>query len=346
MAGEDPTRDSSPPPKDAELSGPSGANGGRSMTLKRNRRTLALAEELKAALARSLFGAGTPGTSLLEKIPRSSMVQGFGYGTKVSQNVMGAEVAVRVYVRTKLPKRDLAAAERIPEDIDGVLTDVIATGDIRAHFPRPVHCGASISEVNSRAGTLGCLVENAAGERFILSNNHVLANINTAHRGDVILEPAALIGGGANPPIGRLVDFEPLLFSGKNHIDAAIARPIDATSVLPDILSIGRVVPRPLPAVKNMSVIKFGSTTQQTMGIVSDITADVPMRYGTKLAHFTQQIAVTGCSGIFSDGGDSGALVLDAITDRPVGLLFGGGGTTSFCNPIDLVLARFGVSIV
>jgi hypothetical protein len=317
------------------------------MPLTRNRKTLALAEVLKKSLATRLFGVRDADTNYITTIPHHSGIRGFGYGSKVTENSIGAEVAIRVYVRTKLPKRDLAAADRVPEEIDGVPTDVVAVGDIRASWPRPISCGVSISQFASSAGTLGCLVQDSKGKHFILSNNHILANANAAKVGDDILEPATLDGGTSNPPLARLSDFEALNFTGgKNHIDAAIAEPIDATSVLPDILSIGGITPKAIQPVQHMSVAKRGRTTLHTLGVITDIAADIPVRYGIKIAHFEHQIAITGVSSAFSDDGDSGALVVSAIEKRPVGLLFAGGGSISFCNPIDLVLTRFGVMTV
>jgi hypothetical protein len=45
-------------------------------------------------------------------------------------------------------------------------------------------------------------------------------------------------------------------------------------------------------------------------------------------------------------GGDSGALVVDAVTPKPVALLFAGGSGVAFANPIEAVLARFSVEIL
>ena len=317
------------------------------MALRCDTETVALAETLKTSLATRLFGRAAKRASYLKSIPRDSNVCGFGYGSKTTGTSLSAETAVRVYVRVKLPKGKIPNAQRVPEEIDGVPTDVIATGDLRALGPRPVEGGGSISLGARQPGTLGCLVEDGTGRRFILSNNHVLANTNTAKRGDNILEPASIDGGDSFPPIATLSDFEPIRFAGAvNHIDAAIAALVDLGAVLPEIASIGRVTPQPLQAVQHMSVVKHGRTTQRTLGVVMDIAADTQVRYGIRLAHFERQIAVGGVSGPFSDGGDSGALVVDAITKRPVALLFSGGPGLSFCNPIDLVLSRFGVSVV
>jgi hypothetical protein len=59
--------------------------------------------------------------------------------------------------------------------------------------------GVSIGHYQVTAGTFGALVtDRATGERFILSNNHVLANSNDSQLGDAILQPGA-IDGGLNP---------------------------------------------------------------------------------------------------------------------------------------------------
>jgi len=61
---------------------------------------------------------------------------------------------------------------------------------------------------------------------------------------------------------------------------------------------------------------------------------------------FEDQIAISGVGGAFSDSGDSGALIVDAVTRRPVALLFSGGIDITFASPIQPVLDRFGVEIL
>jgi hypothetical protein len=200
--------------------------------------------------------------------------------------------------------------------------------------------------VGGETGTLGCLVEDGGGQRFILSNNHVLAGVNAGTSGDDILEPATLDGGDAFPPIGQLFDFEPIRFGGvMNVMDAAIAS-VNAADVLPEIDTIGPVSGKPLAPLEHMSVLKHGRTTGKTRGVISDIAADPAVLLGARIAHFQGQIGITGVDGPFSDSGDSGSLVVEATSLRPVGLLFSAGPTMSFCCPIQPVLKRFGVSIV
>lgn len=101
-----------------------------------------------------------------------------------------------------------------------------------------------------------------------------------------------------------------------------------------------------MPAALYQSVRRRGRTTLHTIGVIMDLSASIRVRYGTNMAQFDDQIAVSGVNGSFSAGGDSGSLVVDAVTRHPVGLLFAGGTGTTFCNHIDKVLTRFGVSVV
>jgi hypothetical protein len=199
------------------------------------------------------------------------------------------------------------------------------------------------------AGTLGCLVATnpGNGNTYILSNNHVLADINNASPGDDILEPGPIDGGDPSDPLAQLADYEPIDFAGgANYIDAAIATLLDANDVTPDIRKIGQVAQPPTAASLYQSVRKHGRTTLHTVGVIMDLSADVRVRFGTKFAQFDNQIAISGAGGTFSDHGDSGSLIVDAVTLQPVALLFAQGSGTTFANPIDPVLKRFGASIL
>ena len=304
----------------------------------------------RAFIARAHFAPATPASgSSLDVIPVGHNVLGVGYGTKVTVGAaVHGQIAVRVYVRAKLPRADLSASEIVPPDINGVPTDVIAVGDIEA-TARPVPCGVSVGHVSVTAGTLACLVVKTGAEkgaRYILSNNHILANVNGAGIGDLILAPGPLDGGDPTDPLARLTEFQPLSFSGPNSMDAAIGELIRTDDATPDILNIGRVVNPPVAAALYQSVRKHGRTTQHTVGIIADLSADIRVRYGTQVADFEDQIAITGAGEAFSSGGDSGSLVVDAVTLHPMALLFSGGTTTTFASPILPILARFGVTII
>jgi hypothetical protein len=115
----------------------------------------------------------------------SKNVTAVGIGRKVTAGVTTGELAVRIYVRDKLPKRHLGR-RAFPARLDGIATDVIVSGPFRAFGEniaaarashRPVSPGISIGFAHGDriiAGTLGAIVERG-GAKFYLSNNHVLA---------------------------------------------------------------------------------------------------------------------------------------------------------------------------
>jgi hypothetical protein len=316
------------------------------------------ARQVKDELLSKMFGAvatatGAAPAGLGTILPPGSNIVGVGYGAKsIAVSGLGGydEIAVRVYVRAKLPQASVPSSERVPTDVNGTPTDVIPVGDLTALL-RPTACGVSVGHFRITAGTLGCLATKrgvSTGDRFILSNNHVLADSNTGMVGDDILEPGPIDGGSSANPIARLSDFQPIDFTAPtNAIDAAIAQVIDVADVTPDILGgIGIVTQPPMPAALFQSVRKHGRTTRHTVGIITDLAADIRVRYGTRIAEFQDQIGILGAGGLFSSGGDSGSLIVDAVTRRPVGLLFAGGGGMTFGNPIDPILTRFDIDIL
>jgi hypothetical protein len=284
--------------------------------------------------------------SLISHIPHGGNIRGIGYGAKLTTGAGLDDVAVRVYVRAKQPKSSLTAGEIVPSEINGVPTDVVQVGEI--HAASAVQCGVSVGHVKVTAGTIGCVVTLAGkgNKKFILSNNHVLANANDAVVGDKVIQPGSL-DGGKLPAIAKLTDFEKLLFADgtANKMDAAIAELVKPNSVTPDLKVIGAMAsPVTEPAVFQ-SVRKHGRTTLHTIGVIMDLAADIKVSYGGQVASFEDQLAVSGVNGVFADRGDSGALVVDAVTRRPVALLFAVTPTTTFCNPIDPILKRFGAEI-
>jgi hypothetical protein len=307
--------------------------------------------ELIARLARrpALAAAGAEASFAVTAPHLPVNILGVGYGAKETEGAsIEADLAVRVYVRAKLPRRQLGLTEMIPPEVNGRPTDVIAVGDIVA-AQRPTRCGVSVGHFRVSAGTLGCLVRppGAQGRAFILSNNHVLANMNDAVVGDGVLEPGRDDGGDPEDPIAVLTDFEPLDFSAPNQFDAAIAELRDQASVLPEIAVIGRVQAPDGPPAVHQSVRKHGRTTLHTVGVVRGIAEDIPVKYANgRTAVFEDQIAITGVGGDFARLGDSGSLVVDAVTRAPVALLFAVGWGTTFASRIRPVLDRFGVEIV
>ncbi len=235
----------------------------------------------------------------------------------------------------------------------------------QAHLPAPVLLGSSSgnnSDYDSAGGqlsdccggTLGALVQDAGGNQYVLSNNHVLARSDQALPGETIIQPG-LIDNGCTPfgvgpgttPVATLTGY-PALASAATNVDAAIARVAPGTvdprgsilelgsrqadgSLAAGQLGLSSSGGRGEAASLGMMVAKSGRTTGLTCAAVSAVDVDVVVDYFTDCAEtahalsktFTNQIAISGTS--FSDAGDSGAMVVDASNAEPVGLFFSGG---------------------
>lgn len=246
----------------------------------------------------------------------------------------------------------------------------------------PIQPGVSIGHYKITAGTFGALVrDKTTGEPLILSNNHVIANGTNGNDkrgqvGDPVLQPGPHDGGTMKDVVGRVERFSPvhrLLMSPSclraaaaercvnavcrlmapayvikvlrqteqdNLIDAAVAKPVKSGALRPDILGIGPV--RGLASARvGMPVIKSGRTTGVTKGVVQavDVTLQVEMGDGEQ-AVFHDQVVATP----MSQGGDSGALVLDD-GNRAVGLLFAGSDKATVFNKIQHVMTGLSITI-
>ncbi len=245
-----------------------------------------------------------------------------------------------------------------PTASQDVATAASGDGVLRTgRFDRPVPMGISTGHTRSTAGTIGAVVTDGV-DRFALSNWHVYVPGGEGRIGDVLLQPGPVDGGAAPADqIGTLADFEPVVLSpfADNRIDAALARTDDVLARTPED-GYGSPRTRTLRARPGLGVQKYGRTTGLTRGRVEAINTSINVSYGSagaQVARFNGQIIV--CCG-FSAGGDSGSLIVahdvgeegEAGADdrRPVALLFAGDGTRTIANPIDPVLARFGVTIV
>jgi hypothetical protein len=234
---------------------------------------------------------------------------------------------------------------------------------------RPIELGVSGGNINSIlrsnsgkpigcfSGTLGSLVEDATDTEYILSNNHVLADQNTAKPGDLIVQPGLVdveclkAPGNAVAALSRMVK---LKFNGsKNLVDAAIAA-VNPGDVSPDIAFIGGISSSVAAATIGMPVQKMGRSTCLTFGAIAQLDAHLRVNYSDnkhpKPAKFVDQIVVSGTveTPQFSAAGDSGSLIVtDDDCPQPVALLFAGSGTgLTIANPISTVLSQLNVSMV
>jgi hypothetical protein len=306
--------------------------------------------------------------------PRAQGFRAFANGTSVApdQNVVGVGVgeqivddkptgvlAVKFFVRLKYPEHDLSKKTLLPKTIDGLPVDVEESGLFRRFkvtMPnpqtkiRPAQPGCSIgfrdpTDQFVMAGTFGALVKDRAA-RYILSNNHVLADESRLPTGAPIFQPGLLDGGNVNTDeIAALSKFIPLSPSG-NKVDCAIAKVTGKKLVSKDVLHIGPPMGTTDAAI-DMSVHKFGRTTSYTVGQIKSINTDVTVSYDTGNFVFQEQIIIVGTSRHpFSKAGDSGSLILERSTNKAVGLLFAGSNSHTIANHIGDVLEALKVTLV
>ncbi len=320
--------------------------------------------------------------ALPELLPRKNVVA-CGLGYKIRGEEQTDELSVVVSVKRKEPEAHLSEHDIVPRQINGMMTDVVETGLIRAHAPtgdpkarhRPAPPGVSIGHERITAGTLGLVVERA-GERLILSNNHVLAHSNDAELGDAIRQPGPLDGGTGADEIATLVDFVPLDYGeqpgqcgvaqltvdllnalaeftqsshrlqaiqqteGINMMDAALARPVDPAQIIPDIMNIGRPTGTG-DVMLGQRVQKMGRTTGLTEGVVQQIDVTVDVDYNGRTVRFADQVFASS----MSKPGDSGSGILD-MDKRAVGLLFAGSDSITIFTPIARILSHFRADLV
>lgn len=301
-------------------------------------------------------------------------VVGVSVGEKISQGEKTGKIAVVVFVSRKISALSLSEEDLIPKEVNNTLTDIVETGPIYAlgcftDYCRPAIPGYSLGHPTVTAGTFGCVVEKG-GEKYILSNNHVLANCNRGQIGDNILQPGPYDGG--KEAIARLADFKKIQFKNANcpltkiivtilnslaknrshhlnaekeslnEIDAALAKPLDDSLITTEIKEIGS--PRGnAEAQLGMAVQKTGRTTGYQQGIVSQIDATISVKFAfgqTGIFHKQFGIYTKG----FSAPGDSGSAILDS-EKNVVGLLFAGGKDYTFANEINNVLDYFKANI-
>lgn len=263
---------------------------------------------------------------------------------------MGHEEAKRIVVDAM----DIQAAGSDDVPLHVIETGVIDAQTFRSKI-RPSPCGNSIGHYKITAGTQGCLSTGLHAPRssrlLVLSNNHVLANVNAGAYGDCIVQPGPYDGGVCpRDQVAILERFVPINFAAgvRNYVDCATgwAWPDRVRKeFLPGLFRVGSV---PVAPYLGMPVGKSGRTTQLTSGRVTALSATINVAYGGgRVATFADQIAIQASSGNFSAGGDSGSLVWTwDSARRPVGLLFAGGGNVTFANKIGRVLTALDIRLI
>lgn len=312
-------------------------------------------------------------------------VVGVGIGFREANHHRTGEVSILVLVRQKLSLAALPQNAVVPKELDGVRTDVVQVGDIRAFQTRtdrwrPAPGGVSIGHYRISAGTFGGVVyDRASGARLILSNNHVLANSNDANPGDAILQPGAADGGSSsNDVIAYLERFCPIQFTveqpscsvangfaalgnffaqmaGSSHrMQAYQTRPnavnqVDAAVARPVEDSVIRDEILEIGLVNGTMQASLGMPVRKSGRTTGLTTGEIIVIDATVDVSYgvgrTARFENQLLSGPMSQGGDSGSLLVARDTPMAVGLLFAGSDQTTVYNPIQAALDCLDVNI-
>jgi hypothetical protein len=228
-------------------------------------------------------------------------------------------------------------------------------------------CGSSIYIGSEKgAGTLGCLVRDAADVLHGLSNNHVTGGSNYAMPGLPIMAPgmADVAANGRDPEtLGHharaypFIDGIPDIVDARENIDAAIfeIRDVDRVSSMQrneyDTPAVS------LPMAVGMTVQKVGRSTGLTNGTViaelfdfEQVGYHIDIMRGFKSVYFRSLFVVRSATGVFSAPGDSGSLVVTADPTGnkiAVGIVVAGNDEgNTLCLSIDRILTYFGITLV
>jgi len=316
----------------------------------------------------------------IQLLDRTNVVAA-GVGYKITGGQKTSTLSIVCSVSKKVAASQLSSTDLVPATLDGMPTDVIETGVIRAlQSPtekyRPAPGGVSIGHRDITAGTLGCLVKKD-GRSVILSNNHVLANSNAAEIGDPILQPGPYDGGRyPEDHIADLEQFVPINIIGLpsdcptatgiasflNRIARLFGSSVQLQAIDQQATEnlVDAAIARPLNPedVKDeilqigtiqgaaegelgMAIKKSGRTTGLTTGEIQQVDVTVNVQYGEGKI---AQFTDQLMGGAMSQGGDSGSAVLDE-NNHLVGLLFAGSDTTTIMNRIQNVFSELGVSL-
>lgn len=163
-----------------------------------------------------------------EKLMKKKNVVGVMTSYKIKDGVRTDELSITCMVVKKIDKYELKSKDVIPKTIDGVTTDVVEVGEIKAlglaglmsledevdrrSRLRPAPMGTSGGHYKVTAGTNGeiLLIDD---QYCIGTNNHVAALSNDAKIGDSYLQPGPHDGGEVPyDVIGHLYKYEPIKF--------------------------------------------------------------------------------------------------------------------------------------
>lgn len=309
------------------------------------------------------FGIGARRFETLPQVQRSIALgvaphaKGFRLAIRIQRAALRNSPMVEHFTKQARGEVDM----RIVGRIDKRAKKAPATRPWYQSNTRPLLIGASVGHVKVTAGTIGGFVKRGR-TICILSNNHVLADEDRAKQGDRIIQRGAYDGGKSpKDHVARLRNWVRFTKTEANVVDAAAAA-IDAGTAH-DPTRLRALVggkDRKLAGIgpefidEGSVVYKVGRTTGPRKGRVTAFDLDnVVVNYDVGNLRFDGQIEIEGSGALsFSDGGDSGSLIVDSDM-LAVALLFAGserGGRNdmglTYANPIHRVLQELNATLL
>jgi len=242
----------------------------------------------------------------------------------------------------------------------------VAKADLTTH--RPLKIGISVgNHPDGGPGTITCFVLcNATNATMLLTNFHVAANsypnggVPLATGNHVIglaqlpgAQPHIIQKAGLNGglyPAHKVADYTRGMLRGAPiGIDAAVCtltNGIQAVNSTPEGVAILNL---PIAPAVGMAVWKRGAASGIQHGTITAIGHAGATQYNPKFGGnlvMAGSIQVTGNTQQFQIPGDSGSLLIDSATGRPVGQLHGGGAQIGLATPIGDVLQALNVTIL
>jgi hypothetical protein len=320
----------------------------------------------------------------LPALMKKPNVIGVGTGFKTRDGRRTGDLCIVAMVTQKIPRAGLEQESLVPREIDGISTDVVQVGFLRAQQARtdrwrPALGGVSIGHYQVTAGTLGCTVrERSSGVRLILSNNHVLANGNEATAGDPVLQPGTADGGRApGDTFAHLERFCPLNFSdapascgiarfyadvgnafarllgSKHRVQVSYSDPqavnqVDAALARPvtDSDLLDEILEIGAPTGTTEPVLGMGvRKSGRTTGLTTGQIIVIDATLEISYGERKATFERQLVSTPMSQPGDSGSLLVAGESLAAVGLLFAGSDQATIYNPIQAVLDCLDVTL-
>lgn len=256
-------------------------------------------------------------------------------GLKEKAGKLTDEIVFQVFVQEKVGENTLQPEQVIPKEIRGYKTDVIKISKARKRTDtsehRPIKGGIQIGNGKGHVGTLGCFARLVADDTLVLLSNHHVLFSDDAIAGEIIGQPdidnkccccCAYVNGEVGVILNPSFDNE--------SVDCAIAS-VNA-GIATDIILNNSMTATELrilgteAAVVGDTVRKIGRTSGLTTGTVNSITGPTTDKTNQIFVRPVDAETYTeGTNGkkAFSDGGDSGSIIINE-DNNIIGLLWGG----------------------